>query len=133
MWLVGRLQPDFKTIADFHKDNRQAIQNSCRHFVERCRQQDFFKPAVVVIDGSKFKAINSPSKNHTRGTIKRRIARTEAHIATYLAKLDETDVDEPSASDTDILDLQEKLSSLREKLEALKTREKHQSSIHWAH
>ena len=124
MWLVGRLQPDFKTIADFRKDNRKAIQSTCRHFVELCRQQDFFKQAVVAIDGSKFKAVNSKSRNDTRGSIKRRIARTEEHIANYLAKLDEADVDEPSATDTHIPDLQEKLSSLRETLKALKTREK---------
>ncbi len=123
MWLVGRLQPDFKTIADFRKDNRQAIQNTCSHFVELCRQQDFFMQAVVAIDGSKFKAVNNVSKNHTRGILKRRIARTEEHIANYLSKLDEADSDEPTPSETDMPDLKEKLSSLRESLKALKEKE----------
>ena len=124
MWLVGRLQPDFKTIADFRKDNGNAIRGVCKQFVELCRQMQFFSQAVVAIDGSKFKAVNSKTKNDTRAGIKRRITRTEEHIANYLAKLDEADIDDPSCTDTPIPDLQEKLRSLRETLEALKRREK---------
>ena len=56
MWLVGRLAPDFKTIADFRKDNGAAIQSVCRQFVELCRRLGLFTRAVVAIDGSKFKA-----------------------------------------------------------------------------
>ncbi len=65
MWLVRRLAPDFKTIADFRKDNGAAIQSVCRQFVELCRRLKLFTCAVVAIDGSKFKAVNNRDKNYT--------------------------------------------------------------------
>jgi transposase len=58
MWLTGRLAPDFKTIADFRKDNGPAIRASCRQFIALCRRLDLFAHAVAAIDGSKFKAVN---------------------------------------------------------------------------
>ena len=66
MCLIGRLAPDFKTIADFRKDNRQAIRLACREFVMLCKQFGMFKDAFVAIDGSKFKAVNNRDKNFTR-------------------------------------------------------------------
>ncbi|MBA6291595.1 transposase, partial [Colwellia sp. MB3u-8] len=65
MWLLERLKPDFKTIADFRKDNGKAITKVCRHFIELCRQMNMFTDAVVAIDGSKFKAVNSKHNNYT--------------------------------------------------------------------
>ena len=56
MWLIERLSPDFKTIADFRKDNGKAIRGVCREFVMLCRRLDLFTEAIVAIDGSKFKA-----------------------------------------------------------------------------
>src|SRR6266581_498059 len=66
MWLVGKLAPDFKTIADFRRDNGAAIQSVCRQFVELCRRLKLFTGAVVAIDGSKFKAVNNRDKIHRR-------------------------------------------------------------------
>src|SRR6187397_3373439 len=54
MWLTGRLMPDFKTIADFRKDNGPAIRATCRQFVMLCRRLDLFSEAVIAIDGSRF-------------------------------------------------------------------------------
>ena len=65
MWLTGRLTPDFKTIADFRKDNGKAIRNVCREFIVLCRQLNLFSEAIVAIDGSKFKAVNNRDKNFT--------------------------------------------------------------------
>src|SRR6202165_6065486 len=65
MWLVGRLAPDFKTIADFRKDNAEAIRAVCRQFIILCRQLGLFTRAVIAIDGSKFKAVNNRDKNYT--------------------------------------------------------------------
>ena len=65
MWLLGRLAPDFKTIADFRKKNGKGIKNTCREFVGLCRQLNMFTGAVVAIDGSKFKAVNSKENNYT--------------------------------------------------------------------
>ena len=62
MWLTGRLTPDFRTVADFRKDNGPAIRATCRQFVMLCRQLDLFSEAIVAIDGSKFKAVNNRTR-----------------------------------------------------------------------
>lgn len=87
MWLLGRLAPDFKTVADFRKDNGEAIQQACREFVEICRKLDLFSKSMIAIDGSKFKAVNNRRKNDSQGSMKRRIARVEKHIEDYLQLL----------------------------------------------
>ncbi|EED33082.1 transposase, IS4 [gamma proteobacterium NOR5-3] len=66
MWLTGRLMPDFKTIADFRKDNGKAIRRVCREFIDLCRSMEMFTQAIVAIDGSKFKAVNSKDRNDTK-------------------------------------------------------------------
>src|SRR5208282_4434521 len=71
MWLTGRLTPDFKTIADFRKDNGPAIRATCRRFVEMCRRLNLFAHAVAAIDGSKFKAVNARDKNFTRAKLRK--------------------------------------------------------------
>jgi len=72
MWLTQRLAPDFKTIADFRRDNGQGIRNVCRRFVELCRDLKLFGQSLVAIDGSKFKAVNSRDRNFTAGKIDKR-------------------------------------------------------------
>ena len=88
MWLVGRLAPDFKTIADFRRDNGPAIRATCRQFVAVCRQLDLFAEAIVAIDGSRFKAVNTREKNFTRASIQRRMEQVEASIDRYLGMLE---------------------------------------------
>jgi len=87
MWLVGRLAPDFKTIANFRKDNGEAIRLVCREFVMLCRKLNLFAEAFVAIDGSKFKAVNNRDRNFTRAKMKRRLAEVEASIERYLGQL----------------------------------------------
>src|SRR4029450_9444149 len=91
MWLTGRLRPDFKTIANFRKDNGQAIRNVCRQFVVLCQKLDLFAQAVVAIDGSKFKAVNNRDRNFTNAKLKRRLEQIEESIARYLSQLDTAD------------------------------------------
>ena len=91
MWLTGRLTPDFKTIADFRRDNGPAIRAACAQFVVLCRQFNLFTRAVVAIDGSKFKAVNNRDKNFTVAKVAKRIEQVEASIARYLAALDRAD------------------------------------------
>jgi transposase len=91
MWLLERLAPDFKTIADFRKDNAVGIKNTCRSFIELCRQMNVFADVLVAIDGSKFKAVNSKENNHTPRKVQFHIARVEKHIADYLDQLDTQD------------------------------------------
>ena len=85
MWLTGRLMPDFKTIADFRRDNGPAIRAACAQFIVLCCQFNLFTRAVVAIDGSKFKAVNNRDKNFTVTKVAKRIEQVEAGIARYLA------------------------------------------------
>jgi transposase len=69
MWLTGRLSPDFKTIADFRRDNGPAIRNVCREFILLCRRLNLFSQTIVAIDGSKFKAVNAHDRNFTQAKL----------------------------------------------------------------
>jgi hypothetical protein len=88
MWLTGRLTPDFKTIADFRRDNGAAIRAVCSQFVALCRRLDLLTHAVVAIDGSKFKAVNNRDKNYTMTKVKKRMEQVDASIDRYLAALE---------------------------------------------
>jgi len=118
MWLTGRLAPDFKTIADFRKDNPEAIRLVCREFVMLCKKLDLLSDKLVAIDGSKFKAVNSRDKNFTKAKMKRRLRDVELAIERYLARLDETDQNEPAPDDAKTL--QDKVAKLREEMARLK-------------
>ena len=115
VWLLGKLTPDFKTIADFRKDNRKAIRQVCRAFVLLCRDLHLFGGELVAIDGSKFKASNNRARNVTQRQLKRQLKDLDQKIDTYLHDLDDSDESEP---DTPKLTAQE----LQEKIEALKAR-----------
>src|SRR5690349_12578709 len=88
MWLTGRLMPDFKTIANFRKDNGLAIRGACRQFIVLCRQLNLFSEAVVAVDGSKFKAVNNRDRNFTSAKLQKRMEQIEASITRYLSALD---------------------------------------------
>ena len=121
MWLLGRLAPDFKTIADFRKDNGKGIKNTCREFIGICRQLNMFTDAIVAIDGSKFKAVNSKENNYTPKKLKFHIDRVERHIDDYLKQLDDSDkADEQEIDQTPV---QEKIEWLRKRLSELKALE----------
>ena len=123
VWLTGRLMPDFKTIADFRRDNRRAIRGVCVEFVGLCRELDLFSAALVAIDGSKFKAVNSRDKNYTRKSVARRLQNTQANIDRYLAKLDEVDKEEPEVREVTAEALKGKIASMKAKMAELKARE----------
>jgi transposase len=86
MWLSGRLAPDFKTIADFRHDNAAGIRNVCKRFVGMCRELKLFTQAIVAIDGSKFKAVNSRDRNVTPTKIEARQRQIEQSIQRYLVR-----------------------------------------------
>ena len=96
MWLLSRLVPDHKTVADFRKDNGGAIRKVCARFVELCREIGLLVKASVAIDGSKFKAVNNRDRNFTRAKVERRRAQLEQSVARYLSQLDSADRQEPS-------------------------------------
>ena len=120
MWLMGKLTPDHKTIADFRKDNGGAIRQVCARFVALCRTMGLFAEASVAIDGSKFKAVNNRDKNFTRAKMERRMARIEESVARYLQQLDSADRQEPSkALKTKTVRLKEKIEKLKEEMQRL--------------
>jgi transposase len=96
MWLIGRLAPDNKTIADFRKDNGAAIRKVCAKFVALCRQMGLLQTPSVAIDGSKFKAVNNRDRNFTHAKMARRMAQIEESVGRYLRQLDSADRQEPS-------------------------------------
>ena len=116
MWLTGRLAPDFKTIADFRKDNGPAIRAACRQFIALCRRLDLFAHAVAAIDGSKFKAVNGRDRNFTRASIQRRIEQVEASITRYLSALETADRQEGDLAQTKAVRLKDKIAALREQM-----------------
>ena len=114
MWLTGRLTPDFKTIADFRKDNGPAICSACRQFVALCRSLNLFVHAMVVIDGSRFKAVNSRGRSFSRGSIERRMEQVEASIERYLSALETADRQEGEVAEAKSARLKDKIASARE-------------------
>jgi len=114
MWLLGRLAPDHKTIADFRKDNGRAIRQVCARFVELCRTMGLLTEASVAIDGSKFKAVNNRDRNFSRAKTERRMAQIEESVARYLQQLDTADRQEPTEA------LKTKTERLKEKIERLR-------------
>src|SRR3989440_11857559 len=125
MWLLGRLVPDHKTIADFRKDNGPALRKVCARFVELCRQMGLLTTRSVAIDGSKFKAVNNRDKNFTRAKVERRRAQLEESVARYLSQLDTADRQEPTeALAAKVTRLTEKLTKLKEEMGKLAVYEK---------
>ena len=119
IWLTGKLMPDFKTIADFRKDNGTAIRNVCREFIELCRSLDLFTEAIVAIDGSKFKAVNNRDKNFTDRKLAARRAQLEESIERYLSELDRADREPSAVSEGRVTRLQEKITTLKAQMQHL--------------
>jgi transposase len=120
MWLIGRLAPDHKTIADFRRDNGDAIQQVCSRFVMLCREMGLLAGRGVAIDGSKFKAVNNRDRNFTKAKLGRRRQQIEESVARYLSQLDTADRQEPTEVMTAKVDrLKEKIARLSEEMKRL--------------
>src|SRR6202041_2871975 len=123
MWLTGRLTPDFKTIADFRKDNGPGIRPPRRQFVALCRSLNLFAHAMVAIDGSRFKAVNSRDRSFSRGSIERRMEQVEASIERYLSALETADRQEGELAEAKSARLKDKIGALRERMRKYKALE----------
>jgi transposase len=129
IWLLGRLVPDDKTIADFRKDNGSAIRKVCAQFIVLCRALGLLTKASVAIDGSKFKAVNNRDRNFTRAKVERRRAQLEESVTRYLSQLDTADLQEPSeALAAKTAHLKEKLAKLEIEMQRLAAMEKQMSA-----
>ena len=115
MWLLNKLTPDFRTISDFRKDNKEAIEKTFREFNRFCFTQDLFSKNFVSIDGSKFKAVNAKDRNFTLNKLDDRIARLDQHITHYLDELDTYDAEEGRKLSRE--ELEHKLEVCRERKE----------------
>ena len=116
IWLTGQLAPDFKTIADFRKDNGKAIREVCREFVALCGKLDLLVAASVAIDGSKFKAVNARDKNFTEAKMKRRLERIDESIARYLSQLETADRHGDAVPEAKVARLKGKIEKLKEEI-----------------
>lgn len=119
MWLTGRLMPDFKTIANFRKDNSKATRGVCRQFVVLCQQLGLFGENLVAIDGSKFKAVNNRDRNFTSAKLKRRMEEIESSINRYLTALDAADQEEPKSPQPKVVRLEERIAKLKAQMKEL--------------
>ena len=120
MWLAGRLAPDFKTIADFRKNNGEAIRLVCREFVMLCRKLNLFAEAFVAIDGSKFKAVSNRDRNFTKAKMKRRLQQIDASIERYLGQMASADRQEPQVAEDKTQRLEDKIAALEKEMARLK-------------
>lgn len=123
MWLTGKLAPDFKTVADFRRDNGEAIRAVCRQFVLLCRGIGLIGGATVAVDGSRFKAVNTRDKNYTPGAIRLRKDQVDASIARYLEMLDTADRQEDRVAELRVARLSERLEALRRQMRQLQAME----------
>lgn len=115
IWLLGKLTPDFKTIADFRKDNLQPLKAVSRRFTLLCRKLELFGGELLAIDGSKFRAVNARDQNFNAGKLKELIAHADARLAEYFKALDQADVREAAVGTVSQAELQQKIAALQEK------------------
>src|SRR6266850_581371 len=124
MWLTRRLAPDFKTIADFRRNNGPAIRKVCSRFVTLCRNLKLFSEAIVAIDGSKFKAVNNRDRNFTEHKIKMRLAHLEASVQEYLEQLDRADRQPAEVPEERVKHLKDKMATVKKEIRRLEGIEK---------
>jgi transposase len=115
MWLLAKLAPDFRTISDFRKDNKEAIEKTFKEFNRFCLSENLFSRSFVSIDGSKFKAVNAKDRNFTLNKLDDRIDRLDRHIAHYMEELDAYDEEEGRKLSKE--ELEHKLEVCRERKE----------------
>src|ERR1700681_1672444 len=115
IWLLRDLKPDFKTIADFRRDNRAAFRSVFREFVLLCRQLDLFGRELLAIDGTRINAVNNKDRNFTRASLRTFIRAADERLHDYLRRLDEGDAEEAQTASARTKNLVEKIEALRQK------------------
>ena len=116
LWLLRTLKPDFKTIADFRRDNRAAFRAVFRQFVLLCRRLDLYGRELLAVDGTRIKAVNNKDRNFTRSSLREFIRRADEWLEDYLKRLDEGDVEDgATGGGARTKNLAEKIAALNEK------------------
>jgi len=117
IWLLRKLKPDFKTIADFRKDNKKALKKVFRDFTRLCDEWELFGKELVAIDGSKFRACNSKKNNYSTKKLERHLKYLDEKIENYIQELDHHDMAEASLKKPDAKAIKERIQQLRERKE----------------
>jgi transposase len=120
MWMLGKVVPDFRCIADFRKDNAKALKGVFHKFVKLCNKAELLSNETVVIDGSKFRAVNSDNNCYVKSNVEKLIAQADDRIAKYMAELDTCDDEERRSEELtseDIRNVLEYLAKRKLKLE----------------
>src|SRR5918911_1700350 len=113
IWLLRHLKPDFKTIADFRRDNRKAFRPIFRQFVLLCRQLDLFGRELLAVDGTRIKAVNNKDRNFTRASLTKFVELADAELDDYLQRLDQSDAAESKTGGSRVENLAEKIAAIR--------------------
>ena len=111
-YLLNRLTPDFRTIADFRKENAKVIKNVFKAFVKLCMDLNLYQRELIAIDGSKFRAVNGKKKMYNEEILKKKLARIEENVTKYLGELDQADQDDLGASIYSSEEIKQKLADL---------------------
>src|SRR6202521_2265150 len=117
IWLLGGLRPDFKTIADFRRDNRAAFRGVFRQFVLLCRRLDLYGRELLAVDGTRIKAVNNKDRNVTRNSLQDFIRAADERLDDYLQRLDKSDGTERATGGSRVKNLAEKIAAIRERRE----------------
>ena len=115
--MLRRLRPDFKTIADFRRDNREAFRQVFREFVRLCRELDLYGRELLAVDGTRIKAVNNVNRNFTRAKLERELNSAEERLERYMRQMDEADADDAGGA---VVDLEGKIAALRERRATLR-------------
>jgi transposase len=115
IWLLRTLKPDFKTIADFRADNRDAFKAVFRQFILLCKRLDLFGRELLAVDGTRIKAVNNKDRNFTRNSLEKFIKAADERLEEYLQRLDEGDAAESGMGGARTKNLAEKIEALRNK------------------
>lgn len=115
MWLLKKLTPDHKTIADFRKNNADSIKKVFKQFVIFCKELDLYGGETIGIDGSKFKAVNSKKCNFNEDKLIKKLKDIEEKIEAYLKELEENDKNETSVKQLDAKEVEEKIKHLEDR------------------
>lgn len=117
MWLMKKLAPDFKTIADFRKDNVDCVKGVFKEFVKLCMGLDLYGAKLIAVDGTKFKAVNSLDRNFNRKNLAYRLKMIDEHVSKYIREIEEEDRKEDHANSKHADMLQEKVQKLMKRKE----------------
>ncbi len=114
IWLLRRLSPDFKTIADFRRINRAAFRQVFREFVRLCRELELFGRELVAVDGTRINAVNSRERNFTKAKLEKALAESDERLSRYLDRLDEADgQDESGTGGGEVENIREKIAAIQ--------------------